>query len=257
MRRFLGLGLFFIICLAITLALNMPLAHVLAQIKLPGNIRLNNLDGTLLNGRIDVIEVNRVQATGLKYSSDPGCLLTLEWCYLVSADQGQLKISAGALNRQLMMTDAHLTYAVAELLPLFPALLVKPTGEIDLRIDRMTFTQDKFRLSSGSIIWKQAGVEGEPVDLGEYRFNAALSNETYILTIKDNNALLKVDGRGQLKSNGQYSLDVKIESEPGLQNSVKTALEFLASKRGLNQYSVLQSGRLPPRSIAQLSFEQG
>ena len=139
---------------------------------------------------------------------------------------------------------------------MFPALLVKPTGNVELIIDQMTINQNQVSLESGAVIWKNAGVEGEPVDLGEYRLDAVLADQAYNFTISDNDALLKIDGRGQLMANGQYTVDVNIESEPGLQDSIKAALEFVARKRGLNQYSVSQSGTIPTRMVSQLSFGQ-
>ncbi len=256
MRKFLGLSLFFIVCLAVALALNMPLVHVLAEVKLPDNVRLNNFNGTILNGRIDVLEVNGLQATGLEYRNDPECILSLKWCYRILFDQGEVRISANAIDQSVTLLNSNLNYPVSEVISMFPALLVKPTGALEVIIDSLTIKQQQFTLGSGSILWKQAGVEGAAIDLGEYRLNAALSNQAYLLTIGDNSALLKVDGKGQLKSNGQYNFTINIESEPGLQNSIKTALEFVAKKRGLNKYSILQNGEIPPRVISQLSFKQ-
>ena len=256
MRRLFGLGFFFIVCLAIALVFNMPLVHVLAEVKLPPNIRISNFDGTVLKGRIDALEVNNLQATGIEYRHDARCLISLQWCYELVFDQGEVSASANALDQTVTLTDSNLAYPVSEIVTLFPALLVKPTGDVELIIDQLTINQSQVLLESGALIWKNAGVEGEPVDLGEYRVDAVLSNQTYNFTVTDNDALLKIDGRGQLQSSGQYSLDVNIEAEPGLQNSIKTALEFVARKRGLNQYSVSQRGTISPRMISQLSFGQ-
>ncbi|NNE63928.1 MAG: type II secretion system protein GspN [Gammaproteobacteria bacterium] len=256
MRKFLGLGLFFIVCLAIGLALNMPLVHVLAEVKLPANIRVSNFNGTILKGRIDVLEVNNLQATGLQYRNKPACVFTLKWCYHLVFDQGEVSASANALDQTVTLTNSNLEYPVGQVVTMFPGLLVKPTGDLEVIIDHLTMKEKKLSLESGSVIWKNAGVEGESIDLGEYRLSAALSKQVYNFTVRDNNALLKIDGKGVLKSNGQYNLDIKIESEPGLQNSIKTALEFVAKKRGLNQYSVSQRGTIQQRVISQLSFGQ-
>lgn len=256
MRKFLGLGLFFLISLVIALVFNMPLVHVLARVELPKEVRLGNFDGSLLNGKVDVVEVNRLQATGVEYQYVVDCLLSLQWCYHLDMDQGSANISANPLDQSLVISDSILSYPISEVLALGPPLLVNPTGEIEVEIERMSVKQRKVKLSSGLLTWKNAGVAGESIELGDYQLNARFSNGSYLLTIKDNNALLKVDGKGQLKSNGQYNLDIKIEGEPGLQNSIKTALEFVARKRGLNQYSVLQNGNVPQQVISQLSFEE-
>ena len=256
MRRFFGLGVLFTGSLVIALVLNMPLVHVLANVELPKEIRLSNFNGTVLNGQIDVVEINQLQATGVRYQNVPNCLLSLQWCYRVRLDQGEAQISLNALNQSVIFSDSSLIYPLAELVALFPRLLVNPTGEVEVNIDQLLFSEQKLKLVSGSLTWKNAGVEGETIDLGDYQLDATFSNGSYLLAIRDNNALLKVDGKGQLKSNGQYNLNVNIQGEPGLKDSIKTALEFIARKRGLNEYSVLYSGKAPPRLISQLSFEE-
>ncbi len=257
MRKLLGPGLIFLLSLLVSLLLNMPLVHVLALVKLPDQIRLTNVQATPLDGEIDILEVNRLQATNLKYEIDFGCLLELRLCYRIDFDQGRGLVSASALDQNLTFSDTSISYPMEELSALFPQLLIKPSGNLEVFIGKLKVKQQKLTLKTGQMTWTNAGVVGDSVDLGEYRLTANLANQSYQFNLSDNKALLKVDGRGRINPNGQYSANINIESQPGMQQSVKSALEFVARKKGLNQYTVQQTGMLPAQILSQLSFEDG
>lgn len=257
MRKLLGPGLIFLLSLIVSLLLNMPLGHILAKVKLPDHIRLANVQATLLEGQIDILEVNRLQATNLKYEIDGSCLLKLRLCYRIDFDQGRGLVSASALDQNLTISDTSISYPMEELAALSPQLLIKPSGNLKIFIGMLKVKQRKLALKSGEITWAHAGVVGDSVDLGEYRLTAKLANQSYQFNLSDNEALLNVDGNGRINSNGQFSANINIASQPGLQQSVKTALEFVTRKKGLNQYTVQQTGQLPKQILSQLSFEDG
>ncbi len=257
MRKFLGPGLIFLLSLFVSLLLNMPLVHVLAQIKIPDHIRMANVQATLLSGQIDILEVNGLQATNLKYGIDWRCLLELQLCYRIDFNQGQGLISASAIDQNLTISNTSISYPMEELAAPFPQLFIKPSGNLKISIDTLIIKQKKLALKKGEVTWEHAGVVGDSVDLGEYRLNINLVNQSYQFDLNDNKALLKVDGNGRINSNGQFSANINIASQPGLQQSVKAALEFVARKKGLNQYTVQQTGQLPKQILSQLSFEDG
>ncbi len=256
MRKFLAPGLIFILCLSVSLLVNMPLVHILAKVEIPNQIRLASVQGTLLSGNIDALEVNGLQASHLHYQNDLGCLLRLHLCFQLDFDQGLGRVSADLLNQNLTFSDTRISYPMEEIATLFPGLLVKPSGELEILIENLNLIQQKLALKSGEVIWKHAGVVGDPIDLGEYRLTVNSAKQSYQFKLSDNKALLKVDGKGQIKSGGQYSLNVNIEAEPGLQQSIKSALEFIAKKRGLNKYTVNRTGHLSLQLLSQLDFEE-
>ncbi len=256
MRKLLGPGLIFLLALIISLLLNMPLGHILARVKIPDQIRLANFQATLLEGQIDILEVNRLQATNLKYKIEWRCLLELRLCYHIDFDQGQGLVGASAFKRNLTISNTSISYPIEDLVVLFPQLFVKPSGNLKISIDKLILKQQKLVLKSGEVTWAHAGVVGDSVDLGEYRLTANLANQSYQFNLSDNDALLKVDGNGRINLNGQYSANINIESQPGLQQSVKSALEFVARKKGLNQYVVQRTGKLPEKILSQLFFEE-
>ena len=67
--------------------------------------------------------------------------------------------------------------------------------------------------------------------------------------------MLKVDGNGELKSNGSYSMNINIDTKSGLDPNIKNVLELVATKKGLRQYNVRRSGTTDKRLLSYLSFE--
>ena len=67
--------------------------------------------------------------------------------------------------------------------------------------------------------------------------------------------MLNVVGNGGLKSDGRYSLDININAKAGLEARIKNALEFVASKKGLRQYSIRRSGTSDKKLLSYISFE--
>ena len=254
MRKILGPGLLFLLCLCVALVLNMPLVHILAQVNFPKQIRLANVQGTLLGGQIDILEVNRLQATNINYDSDFSCLLKLQMCYRMNFDQGRVSLSAGLLDQSLALSDVSISYPMEDLAVLSQSLLVKPSGNLQLNIESASLKQEKIGIRKATAVWANAGVVGESFNLGEYQLSINSANQSYQFELKDNDAELEVDGKGQLKSNGQYLANINIKAKPDLNPQIKGALELVAKKRGINQYIVGNTGTLNSKYMNHLAF---
>lgn len=255
MRNLFGPGLIFLLCLCVSLVFNMPLVHLRPHIKLPNSIGLGNIEGTLLGGHIDVLQANGLQASNLNYKNKLSCLLKLKLCYQIDFDQGRGLVSANALDQSLGFSDARISYPVEELTVLFPQLLVKPSGDLQIDIEHLSFKQQKVSINKGFALWSRAGVVGESFDLGSYQLSVSSAKQSYQFELTDNKAELEVDGKGQLKSNGQYLINVNIKSKPGVDQQIKGALDLIGKKRGLNQYTMQHTGQLAKQVLSQLSFE--
>ena len=254
MRKQLGLGFFFVMCLFLALIINMPVSHMLAQSKLPNNISLSGVKGTILAGNIDNIVVDKLRLSDLKYRFKPGCLLNLKVCYAIDADQGQGLLSASPVDKSIILNDFEINYPLENLAALSNDLLVKPKGELKILIDSLTLKQQRVGQVNARVLWQQAGIVGEVVELGDYELSIAHVSQGYQFELKDHQALLTVAGNGQLKASGQYSMNITIQSPPGLNQSIKSALDFIAKKKGLNRYDIRRIGTLPNQLLNHLSF---
>lgn len=254
MRRRVGLSVFFLLCLMVSLALNIPLVHVLSRVELPENLSISGLDGSVLNGNLEQVLVDRIEINNFEYQFNAGCLLSLSVCYQFQFEQGEGALQVNLFDQSLTLNNLDITYPLEELSVYADKLLVQPTGLVNLTIESMILKDQQINQINATAVWQAAGVSGEPINLGDYELKLESGNQAYQFQLKDKEALLTVDGKGQLKANGQYSANISIRSEPGLNRSIKSALEFIAKKQGLNQYDIRRTGKLPVQVMSRLSF---
>ena len=256
MRKKLGFSAFFLLCLCLGLILNMPVTHLLAQVKLPASVRLSGVDGTILHGQIHRLSIDRIQIDSIDYQARTSCLLSLQVCYWLDFDQGHGHVGASLLDQSLGLEDFQIEYPLANLSAYADKLLVQPSGNLLVDIGSMSVKHNKLQDISAKALWREAGVAGESINLGDYELTLNSEKQAYQFTLRDKKAELSVDGKGELKSNGQYTANISIESQPGLNNQIKTALEFIAKKQGLNRYNIRQTGKLPNHLMSQISFPE-
>ncbi len=256
MRRKLGFGAFFLLCLLLGLALNMPVTHLLAQVTLPESIRPGHVDGTIFHGRIQRLSIDRVQINAINYQFQPGCLLSLRICYWLDFDQGRGDVGASLLSQNLTFDNFQIEYPLENLSVYADQLLVQPSGNLQVDIRSLTLKQNKLLGIDAIVVWRDAGIVGESINLGDYELTLNSQKHAYQFALRDMKAVLTVDGKGDLKSNGQYTTNISIQSQPGLNNQIKTALEFVAKKQGLNKYNIRRTGKLPGHFMSKIDFPQ-
>ena len=131
---------------------------------------------------------------------------------------------------------------------------VRPDGQLELLIDELGIIDGKPTALNGKLIWRDVGIddEGIKLNIGDYQIDFTGNGQQYDFRLNDIDASLDVDGKGEVKAGGQYSLDIRIESETSMEPQVKSVLELVAKKTGYNKYRFEQNGRLPPNLTRQL-----
>lgn len=253
MRKLWKPALFFVLVLLAALLINMPLAHLLGVVRMPDNIRIFQPQGSLISGRIGGIEINQFLLRDLEYEADLSCLLTLEVCYQVLNPYGSLQVRHKPLAGSTELTRVKIEYPLRDLTRM-PGVLMQPAGRLQLNLDSVLIVQDKLADLSGTLVWKDAGLAGEDINLGDYEVSVGKSAGRYDLVIEDKDAVLDITGKASLKADGKYTLDITIRTKPGLEPRVKNVLELVARKQGINQYVVRRAGSLDPALLANLMF---
>jgi hypothetical protein len=253
------LTLFFVFCLAIFIMANLPLTLILKQVALPNDVKLYGVKGQITSGHIAAVYANNFPIHDINYEANLSCLLTLHVCYQINYRNGKANISFNPLTNRAVIEQFDVEYSMTELSPLMSQLLVKPTGGINLtssqiNVDFTNVDQIKIGIIDGQVVWSNAGVEGEDIDLGGYQLAVVGEDDSYRFILKDRKAVLGIDGTGRLKPNGEYLLDIKIRADSGLDNNIKSMLTLVAKKKGLNEYAINRQGQLPPHLTSRLSF---
>ena len=255
MFRIWKLTLFFILCLTIALLFNLPVQQVLPHVKLPPNIQLAGVNGTVLKGSAAEIWINDFPVRGIEYRYLPTCITELKVCYHIVYDEGDIRVAYDVLNGDSEVSRSQVDYPVAQLLKLFPNTLpVKPSGRVQLQIDDLSMLQDKLLAVSGRFIWRDLGLndDGIKFDIGDYQIDFNGDPQKYDFVFSDLNAALDVSGDGTVDAKGVYEVDVRIEAESGIDPQVKSVLNMVAARTSVNKYRIEQKGRLPAQMTRQL-----
>jgi hypothetical protein len=247
-------ALFFVFCLLITLLLNMPAGYPLARVEFPQQIKISQLEGSLLKGQVGGLSVKKLVIEDLEYKFDISCLITVSLCYRLNFTDGSMLVKFVPISGSLEISRLDAELSMANLAGLTDQLLVKPAGNLHLISDKLIFEQGKLADIDAIAVWKNAGIAGEDIDLGDYQLNIARQNQQYLVYLVDKEAVLDVEGKGELKPDGRYSLDININARSGLDANVKNALDLVASKKGLRQYNIRRTGVLDKNLLSYLAI---
>ncbi len=219
-----------------------------------------SVKGQIISDHIAAAYANNFPVRDINYEADLSCLLTLHVCYQIKYQNGKANTSFNPLTNNTVIEQLDVEYSMAELSPLMTQLLVKPTGELSLKftqinikhlinnsdINKSNVNQIKIGNIDGLAIWRNAGIEGEDINLGDYQLGVAREDNSYRFKLTDRKAILDIDGTGLLKPNGEYLVDIKIQADSGLNSNIKSMLTLVAKKKGLNEYAIHRQGLLPP-----------
>ena len=246
--------LFFVLCLVIALLFNLPIQQVLPYVNIPKTVRLVGVDGTVIGGRAQEISINQFPLRDIDYRYMPACIPMLKICYRIVYEQGMIQVAYDLLNGDTEVTGARIEYPVAELVKHVPNKFVQPAGRIELIIDDMALVNGKPTALNGKLIWRDLGLDddGIKMNVGDYQLDFTGNQQQYDFRVSDIAASLDVDGKGEVRAGGIYSVDIKIESDTGIDPHVKSVLDLIAANTGYNKYRIEQNGRLPPNITRQL-----
>jgi len=248
-------ALFFVFCLIITLLINMPVGHLMAQVKIPDAAKISKLQGSLLKGQASTLIINQLIIHDLEYSFDSSCLIIVSLCYQLNFAEGSVLIRFVPISGSIEVSQLDIELSMSNLSAVSDQLLIKPSGNLHLSTDNIKFIQGKLVDIEAIAVWNNAGIAGEDINLGDYQINIKKGSGQYQVSLVDKEAILDVVGKGDLKSDGRYSIDININAKAGLEARIKSALEFVASKKGLRQYSIRRSGTSDKRLLSYLSFD--
>jgi hypothetical protein len=248
------LVLFFVLCLVFALLSNLPIQQVLPHLKLPANIKLVGVRGTVFSGTAQEITIDQFPLRSIKYRNRLSCIPLLEACYQVSYENGTIQLAHDVLSGDTEISDTRIEYPAAQLVKHVPNVPVNPIGRLELMIDEMSIVQGRPAALNGKLIWRDLGIDndGSQINIGDYQVDFSGDQQKLDFKLSDLDASLAVTGKGEVRADGQYDIDIRIEAKTGVDSKIKNVLDLVASNTGYNKYRVEQKGRLPASLIRQL-----
>ncbi|MCP4389075.1 MAG: type II secretion system protein N [Gammaproteobacteria bacterium] len=246
--------LFFVLCLAIALVINLPIRQLLPHFQLPNTVTLSGVDGSVVSGRARQITINRFPLRDVSYRFAPSCIALLKICYQIDYAQGTALTAYDLLNGDVEVSESRAEYAASELAAYMPDMMVQPGGRLELLIDELTVIAGQPAALNGKLIWRDLGLQADDdsLKLGDYQVEFSGSPQKYDLKLSDLEASLKAAGKGFITADGQYSVDIKLSSDTPIDSKIRNVLDLFATKVSYNNYRLEKKGRLPPNVTRQL-----
>ena len=248
-KQILAIVLIFVFTLLISLLINLPVRHLLRFVEIQPPLQLQGLSGTISNGKIERLSYQQLSISEVKFEFQPVCLFKAAICYQFSADDKALwlNLEVNPLTRNASVKQSSVMLG-SEILNDFPQLLVKPKGDFSIFIDKLSASDAGLSDLDASIDWLGAGVQGEDQQLGNYRAVISMQNDKVNINMSDQDSLLLLKGDIDVFWAGNYNVDLKFESRPGLNQSVVSVLSMATARSGLNRFSLKRSGKLDASS---------
>ena len=245
---------FFVLCLAVGLALTMPAQHLLPYLNLPKSVRVSAMQGTLVEGRAAQVEFDGTLLREVEYRFLPSCLVSFRVCYDIDYSQGKGQAGYGILDGNIEITDARVEYPAADFARRIPNLIVQLIGRLEVSIDSLAIVAGKPTAVNGNVVWRGLGVDDgvKQLVIGDYAVDIAGGPEGYDLKISDLAGNLEIDGEGRLEADGQYRLDVRVVGKENIEPQIRTLLDLAGNKVSQDHYRIEQSGRLPASLSARI-----
>ena len=163
--------MFFVFCLIITLLFTMPVGHLVARVKIPDAVIISQLQGSLLKGQANTLIVNQLIIHDLEYAFDSSCLITVSLCYQLNFAEGSVLVRFVPITGSIEISQLDIELSMDNLSAVSDQLFIKPSGSLHLSSDKFKFIQGKLADIDAIVVWKNAGIAGEDIDLGDYQLN--------------------------------------------------------------------------------------
>jgi len=218
----------FIVVYLFFLIVTLPASVLFNQIKLPKNIQIGSVSGTIWQSNINAIHTEQVDLVNVDVSLSLFSLFVLDpklditfGDSLVSAPEGKAKVSG--LMSALHLTDVELNIAantIASHLNL--PIPVNAHNDIFIQLNEFTAGQPLCSELTGNIKWQKAAVTvlDNKVPLGELSANLECNQGSIELTLLENNNLglafslvvgvgFSTSGNGYLTPNNHLPEEIK------------------------------------------------
>ena len=247
----LWMTLLFILALLFGLLVNLPAVQLLRFIELPPGLAIKGLTGDITDGRLERLNFEGFELTDIDFELQPGCLFNASICYRLRSDDKQLlaTIRFNPLSQRVELRQSQILLA-SELLNNMPGLIVKPSGEFLIYIENLSYAGGRISELEGRVDWMDAGIQGEDQPLGNFRAGIKREADKLAIKLADRDSLLSVSGGIDINWQGRLTTDVRFETQPSLNQSVKTVLELTAKKTGLNRFELKRTAQLTGTNLA-------
>jgi len=206
---------------------------------LPSNISAAGLSGTLLNGNVQNIVIDKIGLQNTKWSANPLSLLTGKVKADVSIDSNNLKgdFETTYAGSNVLTNDIDLNGELSLLSPYFERYGLTINGQFDAQFANLHIRDGIPYDANGTLKTSDTSILGFlPLNLGDV--NSEFS------PLEDGNGELDVNGVINIASNGVYNADLTLSRNDRTPENVLKTVQLIGQKIGENSVKLIHKGQL-------------
>ena len=233
----------------IFLVATIPAAPIIGLFRDRLPVTVNNISGSLWNGRASIIITNKLILNDANWSFLPMHLLLASVAIDVDADLNDrpltTRLSAGTSGK-LAVKDLETRLGAAELASVLVLPLGELSGEFQFRINTAHFQPGSVPRIDGTIDWYRAALTiAETAELGNVTI-VVNENETSPLTatISNKGGQLSLEGGLRTDETGRYTLRLTMMPRASATTNLVNSLAMFGKKQRNGAFLVVNNGNL-------------
>ena len=214
---------------------------------LPNNISSSGLTGTLLNGSVQNIVIDKISLQNTKWSSNPLSLLAGKVQADVSIDSNNLKgdfettYAGSAVNTK----DIDLVGELSLLNPYFEPLGLTINGQFDAKFNSLNIKDGIPHNAEGILKTSNTSILGFlTLNLGDVNGEFSSQDDGFQIYLNNRNGELDLSGVIYIASNGVYNADLTLSKNALTSENVLKTVQMIGKKINEDSVKLIYQGQL-------------
>lgn len=214
---------------------------------LPNNISTNGLNGTLLNGNVQNIVIDKIGLQNTKWSAKPLSLLAGKVQADILFDSNKL---AGALETSyagsnVYNKDIDLRGELSLLTPYLERYGLTINGNFDAKFKNLDLTDGIPSNADGILETTNTRILGSfALNLGDVNSEFTPIDDGFQINLNNQNGDLDINGVIIVASGGAYTADLTLSRNARTPDNVLQTAQFIGEKIGEDSVKVVRQGQL-------------
>lgn len=214
---------------------------------LPNNITTAGLSGTLWNGNVQNIVIDKIGLQNTKWSANPLSLLVGKVQADVSIDSGNLKgdFNTTYAGSEVFANDIDLKGQLSLLSPYFERFGLTINGQFEALFENLHIKNGIPLNANGKIETKNTSILGFiPLNLGDVSGQFSPQEDGFQILLNNQNGELDLSGIVYIASNGIFNADMTLSRNARTPDNVLQTIQMIGNKINEDSVKLVHKGKL-------------
>jgi len=214
---------------------------------LPNNISTVGVSGTILNGNVQNIVIDKIGLQNTKWTAKPLGLLMGKVKAEVNIDSNNVKgdLVTSYSGSDLIAEDVNLNGQLALLGPYFETYGLSIHGEFDANFDELHVKDGLPYNAVGILNTQNTNIFGVlPLNLGNVNSQFSEQDGGFLITLNNQNGHLDIIGEINVSNNGTYNADITFSRNSLTPDNVLQTIQLIGNKISEDKVKIQHQGQL-------------